>query len=532
LRLLGSGADAHHVYLASPITSARTLADRLGEGALVPDEAMRILGQVAGALDTVAAHGLYHRELGPERILLTPGEPTHALLTDFGVALVQNAECQPPSVVENIDYRAPEEIRGRPASSMSNVYSLACVLFECLTGAPPYPYERPLLTLHAHLVEQPQPICARCTSLPADLDAVVARAMAKSPRKRYRSAGAFVRAAAQALGVEVTIPFSSVPARRTATKPAVVTVPTPTTADAPPRPHAESPPAQAPHQPAANTKETDAGTAARRRARTRAEARAAAERARAAKTAAKHKRAERRRTEDSAATTSRPPSDPASRVRLPAQVRGPANPHVPSTPARKRPIDSKAQRSRRGDRHDRRRRSSLLTSMWVAFALLASVAGGLALGGVGRSGQAADSPVMSTDTAEAASLRAAIDVDRTIERLGRRRATLRRVLLRARRPGQQASSARALAQEYARASDQLPRGAAEFATLAQPLRATELAFADMARAAARRNRGAWRRATHAAVQRERELDDLLRETTQRLAFAPPSSSRPSAAQSS
>ena len=236
LPLIRVGDFGPGLYLASPLTSGGTLAKRLRSGGLEVEEAMRVLGQVAGALETAAAHGLAHRELTPDSILVTQGEPTHAFLTDFGIALPATRGCEFTGSVRAADYLSPEAIHGEPLGPESNVYSLGCILVECLTGAPPYPYERPLLTQHAHLVEAPPRISQRRASLPASLDDVVAKALAKEPGDRFTSPARLIRAAAKAVGVEVPIDVISGPVKKTpARAPAPARTP-PAAARPPPRP--------------------------------------------------------------------------------------------------------------------------------------------------------------------------------------------------------------------------------------------------------------------------------------------------------
>jgi hypothetical protein len=199
------------LYLVSGVAGAKTLADRLRDGPLEPAEAMRILGQVAGALETAEARGLLHRDLTPKAIVLRDGPPADALLTDFGVAMPPARGCELRSGAEGADYRSPEEVRGEPLEPESNVYSLTCILVECLSGATPYPYELPLLTLHAHVVEPPPRVSERSPDLPLALDEVVAKGMSKNPRERYGSPAQLIRAAGQALGTEPAIPVVAVP---------------------------------------------------------------------------------------------------------------------------------------------------------------------------------------------------------------------------------------------------------------------------------------------------------------------------------
>jgi hypothetical protein len=177
---------------------------------------------VAGGLETAAGHGLIHHDLTPEAIAVTDDRRPQAVLTDFGIAVPPARGCELLSAGEGADYRSPEEVRGEPLEPESNVYSLACILVECVTGTPPYPYPRPLLTLHAHVVEPPPAVSERHPDLPAALDAVVAKAMAKDPADRHDSPARLVRAAGEALRVEPEIPIVAAPRkeRRLAQAPA------------------------------------------------------------------------------------------------------------------------------------------------------------------------------------------------------------------------------------------------------------------------------------------------------------------------
>jgi serine/threonine protein kinase len=232
-RLIGAGEHHGRLYLVSELPAGQTLADRLSEGVIPADEAVRLAAGVASALEAAAAQRLVHVELSPESILLADKGPPHALLTDFGIGRPRARPLNLRLTVEEAEYRAPEEIRGEPSQPKSNAYSLACVLFECLTGAPPYAYDRPILNLHAHLVEPPPRPSALRPELPSELDEVFARAMAKDPAQRLGSV-ALVRGAAAVLGVKVDVPSRApAPAEKRPTR-----RPKLSAAPARPRPHA------------------------------------------------------------------------------------------------------------------------------------------------------------------------------------------------------------------------------------------------------------------------------------------------------
>lgn len=162
---------------------------------------MDIVEQAASALDAAHAAGLLHRDVKPGNILLASGETSreHVYLSDFGLAVAGGPDgvLDEGSFQGTAEYAAPEQIEGRP-EARSDVYSLACVLYECLAGEPPFGRRRPLATLWAHLHEQPAPLSERWPACPPEVDAVVAAALAKSPAERPATSGelaAKVRAA-------------------------------------------------------------------------------------------------------------------------------------------------------------------------------------------------------------------------------------------------------------------------------------------------------------------------------------------------
>jgi hypothetical protein len=208
----GAVESKNGMYLVSAVPAPRTLETRLHGGRLPVDETLPLLGQVAGALDTAAARGLTHRDLTPRAIVIDDGEEgVRAFLTDFGLAVPPATGCELLGYGDSVHYRSPEELRGAVAEPDSNVYSLACILVRCLTGAAPYPNDRPLLTMLAHTVEPPPRVSDARPELPEELDAVIARAMAKNPNERFRSTAQLLREAARALGVQVTVPVVAPP---------------------------------------------------------------------------------------------------------------------------------------------------------------------------------------------------------------------------------------------------------------------------------------------------------------------------------
>src|SRR5262249_2294447 len=149
---------------------------------LAPEETSAVAEQVAGALDAAHRAGLVHRDVKPGNILLAePGD--HAYLCDFGLAKRTSSlsTTQAGSFLGSVDYCAPEQIQGAPVDARTDVYSLGCVLFHCLTGEPPYRRENELAVLHAHLEEPPPAVSALVPSLPTAIDDVIATPLAKVP---------------------------------------------------------------------------------------------------------------------------------------------------------------------------------------------------------------------------------------------------------------------------------------------------------------------------------------------------------------
>jgi serine/threonine-protein kinase len=197
--LAGAGADGEVLYVARACPDGRTLADRLREGTLDPDEATRMLSQVAGAMETLRAFGVPFDHVTPERILLTARRPGQALLSDYGFGPPAGRACERAELLAVADYLAPEAAQGEAVQPASSVYALACVLFECLTGAPPYPYDRPLLVLEAHAAGPPPRVSERA-DVPRELDRVLMTALSPRPEQRQATPATLLSATQRALG--------------------------------------------------------------------------------------------------------------------------------------------------------------------------------------------------------------------------------------------------------------------------------------------------------------------------------------------
>jgi serine/threonine-protein kinase len=214
-----AGEDDGLLYIAMRLVDGVDLAQLLGHaGALEPRRVARIVLQLAGALDAAHAHGLVHRDVKPANVLITADEPEHVYLTDFGVAKhvrAQDGVTMAGQLVGTLDYAAPEQIGGAAVDRRTDVYALAGLLYHCLTGSPPFPRDDDTAKLWAHVNAPPPAPSALRPELPAAIDDIVARGLAKDPDERYANATELARACAEALGVP-SLPGAGAPRERRA----------------------------------------------------------------------------------------------------------------------------------------------------------------------------------------------------------------------------------------------------------------------------------------------------------------------------
>jgi ABC-type branched-subunit amino acid transport system substrate-binding protein/streptogramin lyase len=197
LPIYEAGEHDGQLFLAMRFVQASDLKALLRERKTLPaDQALSILGRVADALDAAHAKGLVHRDVKPANVLLD--ERGHPYLSDFGLTKeAGGASTQTGHIVGTLDYLAPEQIRGEEIDGRTDEYALACMLYECLSGAPPFSRPTEAEVLWAHMQEDPPRLREYET-----LDPVLARGLAKDKGDRYATCGELLAAAHSALGLE------------------------------------------------------------------------------------------------------------------------------------------------------------------------------------------------------------------------------------------------------------------------------------------------------------------------------------------
>lgn len=187
------------LYIDMRLVHGQTLDELIARGPLEPSRAVAIVGQVGAALDSAHAEGLMHRDIKPHNIIVT--EADFAYLVDFGIAETAKDTrlTTAGTPIGTINYMAPERFTDQKATPAVDVYALACVLYESLTGDSPFARDSLENLVAAHLASPPPRPSLTNSRVPASFDAVIARGMAKNPDDRYGTAGGLVRAAQRAV---------------------------------------------------------------------------------------------------------------------------------------------------------------------------------------------------------------------------------------------------------------------------------------------------------------------------------------------
>lgn len=198
LPMIDSGSAGSFIYYAMPLAEGGTLAGRLSQQRRLPlSDTIAIARQVAAALDHAHARNVIHRDIKPDNIMF---EGTRALVADFGVArAVERAAGDVISssglIVGTPAYMSPEQAAGEvDLDHRTDIYALACVVFEMLAGEPPFAGRTAQIVMSRHVHEPPPSVCILRPDLPATLDHVLKRGLAKEPADRPASARELVEA--------------------------------------------------------------------------------------------------------------------------------------------------------------------------------------------------------------------------------------------------------------------------------------------------------------------------------------------------
>ncbi len=187
-----TGSDDQGVpFIVMERVEGRTLREVLeSEGRLLPRRALEITADICLALDAAHAAGIVHRDIKPANVMLTRSGQVKVM--DFGIARAAADSAagltQTAAVTGTAAYLSPEQARGTHVDARSDLYSTGCVLYELVTGSPPFTGDNPVAVAYQHVREDPEAPSAHDDTLPADVDAVVLKAMAKNPANRYQSA--------------------------------------------------------------------------------------------------------------------------------------------------------------------------------------------------------------------------------------------------------------------------------------------------------------------------------------------------------
>jgi serine/threonine-protein kinase len=200
LPIHGVGEADGELFIAMRLVSS-TLRSAINDAPIAVEDAMKVLVCVASALDAAHAVGIVHRDIKPANVLMDPG-PGEVYLGDFGLARDPEgaALTAPGQVLGTIDYMAPELLDGDRVGPATDVYGLACLAVETLTGTVPFLRDTDAATMYAHIVDPPPSVRERRRELPAALDDVLATGLAKDPDDRQASAGTLVIEMLDALG--------------------------------------------------------------------------------------------------------------------------------------------------------------------------------------------------------------------------------------------------------------------------------------------------------------------------------------------
>ena len=178
-------------YIVMEYVEGDTLRDVLRrEGRLSPERAMSLAADICGALDFSHRNGIVHRDVKPGNVMITPQGTVKVM--DFGIARAVSDSAatmtSTAAVIGTAQYLSPEQARGESVDARSDVYSMGCLLYELVTGAPPFTGDSPVSVAYQHVREDPRLPSSINPQVPPELDAILLKAMSKNPANRYQSA--------------------------------------------------------------------------------------------------------------------------------------------------------------------------------------------------------------------------------------------------------------------------------------------------------------------------------------------------------
>jgi beta-lactam-binding protein with PASTA domain len=209
-----NGSGVTIPYIVMELVTGKTLRDLIREGRkIMPERALEITSGVLEALDYSHRAGIVHRDIKPGNVMLTPQGQVKVM--DFGIARAvadtSSTMTQTAAVIGTAQYLSPEQARGETVDARSDLYSTGCLLYELLTGRPPFVGESPVSVAYQHVREQPLPPSSFDPDIPPEVDAVVLKALAKNREERYQSAAEMRADIHRVLaGQQVTAPMAAV----------------------------------------------------------------------------------------------------------------------------------------------------------------------------------------------------------------------------------------------------------------------------------------------------------------------------------
>jgi serine/threonine protein kinase len=195
--LYAHGIENGQPYIVQRLVRGGSLRNVIAGAPSDLDDLARIIGQVAAALDYAHERSVMHLDLKPENILLD--DSGNALIADFGLTRLFKTELTESAIVGTPTYLSPEQARGDATGSHTDIYTLGVVMYEAITGEPPFMGDSPMAIIMQHVTETPRPVTEIRRDVPEAVNEVIAKALAKDPEDRYEFAGALARDFEQAI---------------------------------------------------------------------------------------------------------------------------------------------------------------------------------------------------------------------------------------------------------------------------------------------------------------------------------------------